>query len=142
MLIRSYEKTLQCSTFVNNAGYGLLFRDEASARGDAITWGCLFGLIWWYLGPMTLLPLLLTGVCDWSTDAASALLPSLLGHLIYGAVTALIFFLFDRRYTRSLLLDPRTSTRELRRLRPVGTPAPALWLFALSLGVLLPILLG
>jgi len=122
--------------------YGLLFRDEASAPGDATTWGCLFGLIWWYLGPMTLLPLLLTGVCDWSTDAASALLPSLLGHLIYGAVTALIFFLFDRRYTRSLLLDPRTSPRELRRLRPVGTPAPALWLFALSLGVLLPILLG
>src|SRR5712692_1926346 len=122
--------------------YGLLFRDEASAPGDAITWGCLFGLIWWYLGPMTLLPLLLTGVCDWSTDAASTLLPSLLGHLIYGAITALIFFLFDRRYTRSLLLDPRTSTRELRRLRPVGTPAPALWLFALSLGVLLPILLG
>jgi len=62
--------------------------------------------------------------------------------LIYGAVTAVVFFLFDRGYTRTLLLDPRTSTRELRRIRPVGTPAPALWLFALSLGVLLPILLG
>jgi uncharacterized membrane protein YagU involved in acid resistance len=122
--------------------YGLLFREEASTPGNAISWGWLFGLIWWYLGPMTLLPLLLTGVCDWSTDAASALLPSLLGHLIYGAVTALIFFLFDHRYTRSLLLDPRTSARELRRIRPLESPAPALWLFALSLGVLLPILLG
>jgi len=122
--------------------YGLLFRDEASTSGDAISWGWLFGLIWWYLGPMTLLPLLLTGVCDWSTDAASALLPSLLGHLIYGAATALVFFLFDRRYTRSLLLDPRISARELRRLRPRESPAPALWLFALSLGLLLPILLG
>ena len=122
--------------------YGLLFRDETSSPGSSIAWGWLFGLIWWYLGPMTLLPLLLTGVCDWSTDAASSLLPSLLGHLVYGAVTALIFFLFDRRYSRSLLLDPRTSARELRRIRPDGTPAPALWLFALSLGVLLPILLG
>ncbi len=122
--------------------YGLLFRDETSTPGDAISWGWLFGLIWWYLGPMTLLPLLLTGVCDWSTDAASPLLPSLLGHLIYGAATALMFLLFDRRYTRSLLLDPRTSARELRRLRPRESPAPALWLFALSLGVLLPILLG
>lgn len=122
--------------------YGLLFRDETSTPGHAIAWGWLFGLIWWYLGPMTLQPLLLTGICDWSTDAASALLPSLLGHLIYGAVTALIFFLFDRRYTRSLLLDPRTSARELRRIRPLETPAPALWLFALSLGVLLPVLLG
>ena len=122
--------------------YGMLFRNETTSSGSSIAWGWLFGLIWWYLGPMTLMPLLLTGVCDWSADAASALLPSLLGHLIYGAVTALIFFLFDHRYTRSLLLDPRTSPRELRRLRPVGTPAPALWLFALSLGVLLPILLG
>jgi len=107
-----------------------------------MAWGWLFGLIWWYLGPMTLLPLLLTGVPDWSTRAASALLPSLLGHLIYGAVTGLISFLFDRRYVRSLLLDPRTSARELRRLRPLESPAPALWLFALSLGALLPILLG
>src|SRR5258707_15823061 len=122
--------------------YGLLFRDETSTPGDAISWGWLFGLIWWYFGPMTLLPLLLTGVCDWSTEGASALLPSLLGHLIYGAVTALTFISFDRRYTPSLLLDPRTSARELRRLRPVGTPAPVLWLFALGLGVLLPILLG
>jgi hypothetical protein len=132
---------LMVSTLIGMS-YGLLFRDESSSSGSSIAWGWLFGLIWWYLGPMTLLPLLLTGVCDWSTDAASTLLPSLLGHLIYGAVTALIFFLFDRRYTRSLLLDPRTSARELRRLRPVGTPAPALWLFALGLGVLLPILLG
>src|ERR1700722_15078029 len=122
--------------------YGMLFRNETTSSGSSIAWGWLFGLIWWYLGPMTLMPLLLTGVCDWSADAASALLPSLLGHLIYGAVTALIFFLFDHGYTRSLLLDPRTSPRELRRLRPVGTPAPALWLFALSLGVLLPIQLG
>src|SRR5713226_388970 len=132
---------LMVSTLIGMS-YGLLFRDESSSSGSSIAWGWLFGLIWWYLGPMTLLPLLLTGVCDWSTDAASTLLPSLLGHLIYGAVTALMFFLFDRRYTRSLLLDPRTSARELRRLRPRESPAPALWLFALSLGVLLPILLG
>jgi hypothetical protein len=122
--------------------FGLLFRNESAYLVAGVAWGCLFGLIWWYLGPMTLLPLLLTGVCDWSTDAASALLPSLMGHLIFGAVTAYAFLALEHRYTRWLLLDPRIAMREKRRVRPLGTPAPALSFLVLGLGVLLPILLG
>lgn len=127
---------------VIGATYGLLFRNEGSSFNVGVPWGCLFGMIWWYLGPMTLLPLALTGETDWRSSAASALLPSLVGHLVYGAVTAAIFLLLERRHLHWLLLDPKTALREQKRMRPAGTPAPALWFFVLTLGLLLPILLG
>lgn len=122
--------------------YGVLFRSEGSNISVGVPWGFLFGMIWWYAGPLTLLPLLQTGECDWSSAGASALLPSLLGLLVYGGVTAAVFLGLQYRYQRLLLLDPRNAARELKRMRPIGTPAPALWFFALCLGVLLPILLG
>jgi hypothetical protein len=131
-----------CVSAVVGMSYGLLFRHEASSLGLGVAWGWMFGLICWYVGPLTLSPMILHGSFDWTTRAAAPLLPSLMGYLIYGATTAFTFLVLERRYAHWLLLDPRTAARELRRTRPVGTPAPALWMFVLGLGVLLPILLG
>ena len=52
--------------------FGLLFRRESSSVGLGVMWGWLFGVIWWYLGPMTFLPLLLSGEIDWRVSAASS----------------------------------------------------------------------
>jgi uncharacterized membrane protein YagU involved in acid resistance len=123
-------------------GYGVLFQREAPTAGAGVAWGLVYGLLWWFVGPMTLMPVLLGGAFRWTTDVAGALLPSLIGHLLCGAVTASVFLLLERRHADWLRLDPRLAAREARRRRPLGTPAPALWLFTLGLGVLLPVLLG
>jgi hypothetical protein len=39
--------------------YGLLFRHEAPDAASAIAWGLVYGLLWWFIGPMTLQPILL-----------------------------------------------------------------------------------
>jgi len=122
--------------------YGLLFAHESPDVGSSMSWGMLYGLAWWFLGPLTLMPILLGHAPTWTTQAADILLPSLLGHLIYGAATGLVFFWFESQHAAWLLLDKRLAVQEARQRRPPGTPAPALSLVVLGLGVVLPIVLG
>jgi uncharacterized membrane protein YagU involved in acid resistance len=122
--------------------YGLLFAHESPDVGSSLAWGMLYGLAWWFLGPLTLMPMLLGHAPTWTMQAADILLPSLLGHLIYGAATGLVFFWFESQHAAWLFLDKRVAVHEARLRRPPGTPAPALWLVVLGLGVVLPIVLG
>jgi uncharacterized membrane protein YagU involved in acid resistance len=125
---------------VIGASFGLLFQRDVRGYGSSASWGMAYGLLWWFVGHMTLWPLLLGGPLSWTAEAAGAGLPSLIGHLVYGAATALVFVRLERRELAWQLIEPRLAAREQRRQRPVGTPAPALWLFVLGLGVLLPVM--
>lgn len=122
--------------------YGLFFAHESSDVGSSLAWGMLYGLAWWFLGPLTLMPILLGHTVIWTMQAADLLLPSLLGHLIYGAATGVVFFWLESQHAAWLLLDKRAAAHAARLRRPPGTPAPALWLVVLGLGVVLPIVLG
>jgi hypothetical protein len=121
--------------------YGLLFEHESPDFAAGIAWGLLYCLVWWFAGRLTFFTILQGLSFTWTHEAAADALPLLIGHLIYGAVTAVIFLVFERRHRDWMLLDPRFAARHARLRRPTRTPAPALWFFAVGLGVLLQIIL-
>jgi uncharacterized membrane protein YagU involved in acid resistance len=123
------------------ASYGMLFQREAPNLASGIGWGLVYGLIGWFVGPLTLLPVA-EGHSLWVPGDARAQFPALVGQLMYGAMAAASFWFLERRHDEWLLLDPRIAAREVSLRRPLGTAAPALWLFVLAMGVLLPVLLA
>ncbi|GLV56007.1 hypothetical protein KDH_28510 [Dictyobacter sp. S3.2.2.5] len=122
--------------------YGLFFHHESPDAGSSMAWGMLYGLAWWFLGPLTLMPILFGHPVTWTIQAADQLLPSLPAHLIYGTVTGLVFFWLENHHAQRLLLSHRVAGHEQRPRRSSGAPAPALWLVVLGLGVVLPVMLG
>jgi uncharacterized membrane protein YagU involved in acid resistance len=117
---------------IAGATYGLLFRYESPELGSGVGWGMVYGLFWWFVGDLTLLPLLSKGTLIWSSSVVADTLPSLAGHLFYGAVIGAVFYILERQPLAWGRLDSRVTDRELEERRPVGTPAPALWTFVLG----------
>jgi uncharacterized membrane protein YagU involved in acid resistance len=76
---------------VVGAGFGLLVRRQRCGPSETLFLGAAYGALWWILGPLTLLPLALGEPLGWQLAAAQREFPSLVGHLLFGVGTALVF---------------------------------------------------
>jgi hypothetical protein len=81
-------------------GFGLLVRRRNPAEGLFL--GVAYGVFGWWLGPLTLVPLLAREPVAWSLPAAQRQFASLLGFLLYGACTGLAYAAFRGRHPRRL----------------------------------------
>ncbi len=73
--------------------FAIVIHRFVNAASSGLGFGLVYGGVWWLLGPLTLMPLFMgmgLGV-NWNAAAASAMLPSLVGHLIYGAILGLSY---------------------------------------------------
>ena len=81
------------------ASFVILFHSFVHSKGSGLGYGLLYGGAWWFLGPLTLMPLMMgmgLGV-NWNATAAAQMLPSLFGHLIFGAILGLSYAWLQNR---------------------------------------------
>lgn len=110
------------------ASYGLLFRHEGSDPESALGWGVAYGLLWWLLGGLTLLPVLLGNPPSWTAAELAGAFPSLVGHLVYGAGLGLGLGWLEHRSNPwwTATTAARARRAQLRR-RSAAATAPGLW---------------
>ena len=81
------------NSVIIGAGFAIVLGRFVSGTPSGIGVGLAYGGAWWILGPLTLMPLLMGmgfGV-NWNAAAAASMLPSLVGHLMYGSVLGLVY---------------------------------------------------
>lgn len=96
---------------VIGASFGLLFQREIFGLGSSVVCGVGYGLLWWFVGPLTLLPALSHRPIDWTVANAALLFGSLVGHLIYGMIVGTLYGLEDRAWKRFFYESDHSTAR-------------------------------
>jgi uncharacterized membrane protein YagU involved in acid resistance len=86
-------------------GFGTLVWHQHARAGETLFWGLTYGAFWWFVGPLTLLPLLRAGFLAWDLHSAQEAFASLLGYLLYGATAGLSLAALRRRRGSSTRID-------------------------------------
>lgn len=73
---------------VIGAGFGVLLGGYATTRSRALGGGLAYGALWWVLGPLILMPWMMGMgfAANLNAKGVGDMLPSLVGHLVYGGV--------------------------------------------------------
>jgi len=81
---------------VIGAIFAIIVADRLRSVGSAVGAGLVYGVAWWLLGPLTLMPLMMGMSVTWTGAAMSAGMPSLVGHLVYGAILGGVYGWLER----------------------------------------------
>ncbi len=85
------------------ASFGVFFFRLAVGLIPSVLWGLVYGFIWWFLGPLTLMSLMMGTGLQWTTAAIAQTIPSLIWHLVFGGVLGVSYEALRRQSMASLL---------------------------------------
>lgn len=73
--------------------FGLAFGPRLKTGGASLVWGEAYGIMWWLLGYLTLLPLVRGNGIFWSVDQIRPFFAFLIGQVLpFGAVLGLVYY--------------------------------------------------
>ena len=79
------------------AGFGLALGSLSGTFGAGARLGLAYGAVWWVLGPLVIMPLLMGMGPQFGAALTGPMLMSLMGHLLYGVVTGVVYAAYSRR---------------------------------------------
>lgn len=79
------------------AGYGVALGAQSRTYGSGAGLGTLYGAVWWVLGPLFLMPLMMGMGTHFALALTTPKLMSLVGHLLFGVVTGLAYVWYTHR---------------------------------------------
>jgi uncharacterized membrane protein YagU involved in acid resistance len=71
--------------------FAVLFSRPVEGTLPLALWGLVYGFVWWFLGPLTLMPIMMGMGPQWTALAVAAAIPSLIWHLVFGAIMGLAY---------------------------------------------------
>ncbi|MGI8588351.1 MAG: hypothetical protein ACR2M0_11810 [Chloroflexia bacterium] len=83
---------------VIGAIFGLVLGRVSTTYSLGALWGAIYGFVWWILGPLVLLPILL-GMPSKMFMLDDTSLTNLVGHVVFGVITGLVYVLLKDRMT-------------------------------------------
>lgn len=81
---------------IAGAVFPCFFKSVAISYPTALWSGFAYGLLWWVLGPLTIMPIWLGAGPQYSMAFTPLLLTSLVGHLLFGMTLGLVYRLYTR----------------------------------------------
>ncbi len=101
--------------------FAVVLGPKLQTGGASLIWGEAYGLAWWFVGYLTLVPLLTGDGLYWLPDQIIALFPLLLGQVIaFGAALGLGYYALVKVCLRIFPVTVPTDNQQVTDTRPKG----------------------